>query len=262
MVKDSIDDFGMQFQRHSNIEGVWGSEELLKQSVLPFKLEKIENKHICEVGSGSGRYLKNFLKFNPIKITAIDPAESIHVAQRNIQDKRVDFKKVDSTKMQLNEEFDYVFSLGVIHHIPKADLAVQNIYRSLKPNGQFIMWVYGYENNELYIFFFNNLRKLLSKLPDFIVEVISYILTFVTYPYGFLCKYFKLPLKQYFINVFSLFSFKHRMYVVFDQLNPKYSKYYKKNEVLDLLNEAGFEVDEIFHRDNYSWTAIGTKKSL
>ena len=55
--------------------------------------------------------------------------------------------------MQLNEEFDYVFSLGVIHHIPKADLAVQNIYRSLKPNGQFIMWVYGYENNELYIFF-------------------------------------------------------------------------------------------------------------
>tara|TARA_B100001121_G_scaffold297019_1_gene303018 strand:- start:851 stop:1009 length:159 start_codon:yes stop_codon:yes gene_type:complete len=52
------------------------------------------------------------------------------------------------------------------------------------------------------------------------------------------------------------------MYVVFDQLNPKYSKYYKKNEVVDLLNDAGFEVDKIFHRDNYSWTAIGIKKSL
>ena len=68
MVKDSIDDFGMQFQRHSNIEGVWGSEELLKQSVLPFKLEKIENKHICEVGSGSGRYLKIFLNLIQLKL--------------------------------------------------------------------------------------------------------------------------------------------------------------------------------------------------
>ena len=56
MVKDSIDDFGMQFQRHSNIEGVWGSEVLLKQSVLPFKLEKIENKKTEELQAKKTKY--------------------------------------------------------------------------------------------------------------------------------------------------------------------------------------------------------------
>tara|TARA_X000000368_G_C23041672_1_gene717222 strand:- start:1389 stop:2177 length:789 start_codon:yes stop_codon:yes gene_type:complete len=259
VVQDSVDDFGMQFTRHSNIEGVWGSQLLLKQSTYPFDLEKIQNKKICEVGSGSGRYLKNFLKFNPDKVTAIDPAESIHVAQKNVQDERIEFLKIDSTKMEIDEQFDYVFSLGVIHHIPRADAAVENIYRSLKVNGQFVMWVYGYENNELYILIFNNLRKFLSKIPDFLVEAISYFLALTTYTYGYLCKFFNLPLKQYFLNVFSQFSFTHRVYVIFDQLNPKYSKYYKKEETIELLENVGFKIDEIYHRDKYSWTTIATK---
>ena len=58
MVENSIDDFGMQFQRHSNIEGVWGSEVLLKQSVHPFKLEKIEKSAIFCVGLPNENYLK------------------------------------------------------------------------------------------------------------------------------------------------------------------------------------------------------------
>ena len=87
--------------------------------------------------------------------------------------------------MDLDSKFDYVFSIGVIHHIPKAEEAVRNIYNSLKNGGEFIMWVYGYENNKLYVFLFNNLRKILSRMPDFIVEIFSFILTLATYVYIF-----------------------------------------------------------------------------
>ena len=34
--------------------------------------------------------------------------------------------------MDIEDEFDYVFSIGVIHHIPDAQSAVKNIYKSLK----------------------------------------------------------------------------------------------------------------------------------
>jgi len=259
MFMDSIKDFGSQFNRHQDISGFWGSEVMLKESTHPFDLLRIKNKDVCEVGSGSGRYLKNFLKFSPKSLTAIDPATSLEVAKKNNKGKGINFLKLDSTQMDIKEKFDFVFSIGVIHHIPEAKKAVNNIYRSLRKDGEFIMWVYGYENNEIYVLIFNNLRKILSRLPDIIVETFSYIFTLLSYVYIFLCKLIKLPLNKYFLNVFSKFSFKHKFYVIFDQLNPRYSKYYKKGEALSLLENAGFKILSINHRDEYSWTVIGKK---
>ena len=58
--------------------------------------------------------------------------------------------------INFEDEFDYIFSLGVIHHIPEAEIVCEKIYRSLKPKGKFIIWLYGKEGNELYLFIFNN----------------------------------------------------------------------------------------------------------
>ena len=35
--------------------------------------------------------------------------------------------------------------------------------------------------------------------------------------------------------------------------------YYKKAEVISLLSSAGFSDIKVYHRHEYSWTAIGTK---
>ena len=131
---DSIKDFGDQFKRHQDISGFWGSAEMLIKSVYPFDLKNIKNKEICEVGSGSGRFLKNFLEYNPKSITAVDPATSIEIAKKNNPGKNIKFLQLDSTKMDLNDKFDYVFSIGVIHHIPEAQDAVKNIYNSFNKN--------------------------------------------------------------------------------------------------------------------------------
>ena len=40
---------------------------MLEDIVYPFKLNKIKNKLIMEVGCGSGRILKNLVKYNPKK---------------------------------------------------------------------------------------------------------------------------------------------------------------------------------------------------
>jgi SAM-dependent methyltransferase len=260
-MKNSIKDFGNQFKYHNKVDNYWGSLEMLKDIVSPFDLTKIKNKTICEVGVGSGRILKNLSKMDPDKIYAIEPSEAIEVAKINNLDskEKIIFKNITGQSITLENEIDYTFSLGVIHHIPEAEVVCKKIYKSLKKNGKFIIWLYGKEGNFLYLLIFDNLRKFTKLLPDKFLNLISVFLNLNLSIYIFLCKYFKLPLRGYINNVISKCSFEKRTYIIFDQLNPSYSKYYTKNEVSELLKSSGFKKIEIYNRYDYSWTAIAEK---
>jgi hypothetical protein len=63
----------------------------------------------------------------------------------------------------------------------------------------------------------------------------------------------------YLNNVIAPLSGDKRRLVLYDQLNPSYSKYYTRQEAHDLLAKAGFTNIRLYHRHNYSWTAVGTK---
>ena len=259
--KDSINDFGKQFKYHGEINDYWGSLEMLKDIVKPFDLNLVKNKIICEIGVGSGRILKNLIKLSPKKIYAIDPSEAIEIAKKNNEDSEVEilFKKISGQMINFKNEIDYIFSLGVIHHIPEAEIVCKKIYESLKPKGKFVIWLYGKEGNELYLFIFNNLRKITKFMPDKFLDLFSTFLNFFLSIYIFFCRYLNLPLKNYMINVLKKCSFEKRKYIIFDQLNPSYSKYYTKQDVETLLTKSGFKKIEIFNRHQYSWTAIAEK---
>ena len=258
--KDSYTDFGEQFEVDNEIDGFHGSKEMLEDIVHPFNLKLIKNKVIMEVGSGSGRILKNLLKFNPKQIIAVEPSKAINVAKKNNEgSKKIIFKNVKGENINEIEKYDFVFSLGVIHHIPNYKKACKNIYNSLKTNGKFICWVYGYEGNELYIFIFNNLRRLTILMPDFLLRLLCNILNIILYIYIFLCKFLSLPLKDYLLNVFAKCSFSKRNYIIFDQLNPSFSKYFKKEEIAQLMKISGFKDVKLQRRHKYSWTIISKK---
>ena len=259
--KDSISDFGKRFKYHNKIDDYWGSLEMLNDIVNPFDLSLIKNKIICEIGVGSGRILKNLIKLSPKKIYAIEPSESIEVAKKNNEYSEVEilFKKIPGQMINFNNEIDYIFSIGVIHHIPEAEIVCKKVYESLKPKGKFVIWLYGKEGNELYLFIFNNLRKITRYMPDKFLNLFSIFLNLFLSIYIFFCKYLNLPLKNYMINVLKKCSFEKRKYIIFDQLNPSYSKYYTKRDVETLLTKSGFKKFEIFNRHQYSWTAIAEK---
>ena len=258
--KESYTDFGEQFAIDKNIDDYWGSKEMLVDIVKPFNLELIKDKIIMEVGSGSGRILKNLLKFHPNKVICIEPSKAIKIAKENNKDAtNIKFENIKGENLNINNELDYVFSLGMIHHTPNAELVVKKIFQSLKTNGKFICWVYGYEGNRIYVLLFNNLRKLTTHFPDFILRILSHALNLICFIYIFLCKFMNLPMKNYMLNVFNKCSYEKRNYIIFDQLNPSFAKYYKKKEIEELIKNSGFSKSEIFHRRGYSWTIIATK---
>lgn len=258
--KSTVKEFGDQFKVYDNInDGYWGSMDMLKDTVYPFDLNEVNDKKICEIGSGSGRIINKLNLFKPSKIVAVEPSKAIEVAKYNNKNSSIEFLNIKGQDLNFSEEFDYIFSLGVIHHIPEYEIVCKKIYESLKTGGKFIIWVYGYENNQIYLKIFNNLRRITRLMPDLLLRGFSKFLNVNAVLYILLCKFFNMPMRDYFNNNFSRCSFKKREEVIFDQLNPSFSKYFKKEELENLLKISGFTKIKIHHRHNYSWTAIAEK---
>ena len=260
---ESYEDFGEQFLVDSKIDGYFGSQELLTDIVKPFDLTRLHGKVVMEVGCGSGRILKGILDHDPQKIIAIEPSVAIDVAKKNnvATIAKIDFENIKAEEIDRCDEIDFCFSIGVLHHIPNSKTAVKNIFNALKEDGEFIFWVYGYEGNEIYLAIFNNLRRVTRIIPDSILRRLCSILNLFCSLYIFLVKVFPLPMRGYMLSFFQKLSWEKRNYVIFDQLNPSYAKYYKRREVEGLMNNAGFSIVDIIHRHGYSWTVIAKKTS-
>ena len=259
--KETYKDFGDQFLTDKDIGGYWGSIELLKEIVFPFDLNSIKNKKIIDIGIGSGRISNNLLKYEPSKLVAVEPSEAINVAKDNIKSDKVEYLNIKGQDINFENEFDYAFALCVLHHIPEYRDVLESIKKSLKPNGKFVAWVYSKEGMELYIFMLKNLRRITSIMPDFMLRLLSQFLALITYPYGFLCKFFPLPLKKYFVTMFNKFSFKHKSYVIFDQFNPSFYNYFSKQELTEVLEEKGFKVESLVNTVGHQYTVVCGKKS-
>ncbi len=259
--KESYIDFGKQFLTDKDIDGYWGSVELLKKIVHPFDLDLIKNKKILDIGIGSGRISKNLLKYEPSKLVAVEPSDAIKVAQNNIKSDKIEFLNIKGQDINFKSEFDYIFALCVIHHIPEYKEVLKRIQKSLKTDGRFVAWVYGKEGMELYNSMLKNLRRITSIMPDFMLRIFSQFLAVLTYPYGFLCKFLPLPLKKYFVTMFNKFSFKHKSYVIFDQFNPSFYKYFSKEELINELNVAGFKVESLVNTVGHQYTVVCSKNN-
>ena len=102
--KQSYIDFGEQFKVDKKIDGYHGIIRLLKDIVRPFKLNNISGKKIMEIGSGSGRILKNLIKFKPSKIIGIEPSDAAEVARKNINS---NLKGASFTKALIESTYFY-----------------------------------------------------------------------------------------------------------------------------------------------------------
>lgn len=122
-----------------------------------------------------------------------------------------------------------------------------------------MVWLYGKEGNRLYLTFIEPLRILTKRMPHFMLALIVEMIYRLIVVYIKICHKFRLPLKEYMLSVFERMSPSKRRLIIYDQLNPFYSKYYSKLEVEKLILEGGFKNIRLHHRHGYSWTAIGEK---
>lgn len=260
----TIRDFGNQWSRYIDNEGWYGSVDLLEDILGPtLDPACLESTVTAEIGSGTGRIVKMLLDLGVDHVYAIEPSEEAYLTlQRNtraVAPHRVTAINATGDSWNVDKELDYVFAVGVIHHIPKPEPVLRTAFKALKPGGHLFLWVYGYEGNEIYLSVARPIRKITAQLPHVILRALVELLYYPALIYCILTSCFSLPLRSYFQRVFRWLPPAKRRLVIYDQLNPTYTKYYKKQEVFRLLSNAGFGNIRLHHRHGYSWSALGQK---
>lgn len=235
--------------------------------------EKMIDKHsiVLDVGCGTGRWSK-FLAKKVQFIEAIDPSDAVFNAKefnKEIPNIRVTQAGVDSIPFA-NESFDFVFSLGVLHHIPDTQLAMQQCVEKLKPGGYFLVYLYYKFDNKGFLFksLFQMsalLRSVISKLPFFwkkhICNFLAYTVYFPFARFSLLLKkvfpkkkfYLAIPLSYYHDK--SFFIMKNDS---LDRFGTPLEQRFTKKEITAMMTKCGLK-NIVFSDSTPYWHAIGQK---
>ena len=196
-------------------------------------------------------------------VIAIEPSEAFEVLCQNIrQPEKVTCFKITGDQLPAYGDLDYVFSIGVLHHILDPNPVVQAAFKALRPGGRLFVWLYGKEGNGLYLALSKPLRILTKHLPHFMLAALVEIMYWPLSVYIKLCHTLPLPMRRYILSVFEKMPPNKRRLIIYDQLNPSYAKYYTRFEAEKLLVDGKFENVMTHHRYGYSWTVIGTKSQI
>jgi SAM-dependent methyltransferase len=258
----TIQDFGDQWTRHTDNPDYYGSVELFADIIAPFlTLDDIQGSRCADIGSGTGRIVLMMLAAGAKSITAIEPSRAYDILVRNTAHAGDKVRCLNVAGEAIpGGDFDIVLSIGVLHHIPDPGPVVRAAYEALRPGGRMLAWVYGHEGNRAYQSIFVPVRLVTRNLPVWVNEGLAWMLYPLVLAYASLTKRApKLPLSDYLSRVFMRFPAAERRLVILDQINPRWAKYYKREEAEGLLRDAGFHDVKAYHRHGYSWTICGTK---
>jgi len=113
------------------------------ENLIPF--ESLRDKKVLEIGCGMGSHAQLFCELG-CDYTAIDltsTAVELTTKRMELQDLKCNIIQMDAESMSFNDnEFDFVWSWGVIHHSANTNKILSEVNRVLKPSGEFRSMVY------------------------------------------------------------------------------------------------------------------------
>lgn len=112
------------------------------QSLLP----DLTNKHVLDLGCGTGRFTFLLEKEQPISLTGIDiSANMLSLARKKAlsSNSKANFIQGDISNLPsfLNSKFDFIFSSTTTHYINDLSKLFKNLYNALNPGGSVILSV-------------------------------------------------------------------------------------------------------------------------
>lgn len=232
----------------------------------PFlKEESLQGKKTLDIGCGSGRFTKWAALSGTEVSFGSDLGETVEVAYemtKNIENACI--IQADIYHMPFSETFDIAYSIGVLHHLPQPKQGFLSLPKTIKKDGQFLIWVYNRRDNARAIYFYEPLRDLLKKLPKPLLFKLCYIPGFIVHIINLFGKFLeaiglknlasKLPFAYY-----AHFPFNMKLNDAFDVLATPKSNYYYFEEIKQWFKDGALQDVRSFEHPEAGITCIGTK---
>ncbi|MFA5070033.1 MAG: class I SAM-dependent methyltransferase [Patescibacteria group bacterium] len=256
--------FGYEWKRFSRLFEVYRLNFL--NYIQPFKESDLKNKVILDAGCGVGRHTYWAAKFGAKQVIGLDLSDAVEPADENCRHlKNVNIIQADIYNLPFGEIFDFIFSIGVLHHLPDPEAGFRSLTRFLKPAGIILIWVYGRLNNNAAVYFYEPIRKITRHINKKALVVICYPFAGAVHGFNRLADLMsKLPLTKKVASFlpfqyYRLFPFEVKLNDAFDVLATPKSRYYKIEKIRNWFKNAGFSESKLSYLRKKSIIAYSKK---
>lgn len=141
--------FGFQWQVHARTQLDTNesnrSEQAFRQRT-GFRPEDLAGKLVLDVGCGMGRFADVAVRWGA-HVVGVDLSLAAVVAARNLAGREATIFQADVFRLPFApESFDFIYSIGVLHHTPDCERAFKMLPGLLKPGGRIAVWLYSRYN--------------------------------------------------------------------------------------------------------------------
>ena len=223
----------------------------------------------ADIGCGTGRWAMQVAK-RTTHLHLIDASrDALAVAEQNLKDRpNVSFYLASVGDIPLPaESLDFAFSLGVLHHVPDTQGAIEAIAAKLKSGAPFLVYLYYAFDNRLAWYgalwrLSNIVRIVASRLPHRLRIVISEIFAATVYwPLArlaaLLSRIRALP-RSWPLAWYADKSFYVMRTDAYDRFCTRLEKRFTRAQIEQMLTRAGFEQIRFSDTPPY-WCAVGIK---
>jgi ubiquinone/menaquinone biosynthesis C-methylase UbiE len=229
------------------------------------------NTYALDVGCGTGRWTK-YLAGKVGFIEAVDPSNAIFAADKllgKIENVRLSKASIETLPFA-DETFDFVMSIGVLHHIPNTRQALIDCVKKVKIGGYFFVYLYYNldRRGPLYKALFHSsvlIRKAVSRLPGKIKHFVCDILAIIFYmPFILVGRFFKFLGFTDLSKRMPLHGYQNRSFFMIrndtlDRFGTRLEQRFSKQQVIEMM-EAGGLTDIVISPGIPFYHAVGKKK--
>lgn len=235
----------------------------------PATPEFLEGRLGLDAGCGFGRHIYQAATYGA-EMIGMDLSQAIEASYQNTKE----FTNVHLVQGDIYappfapETFDFVYSVGVLHHLPDPERGIHSLVALVRPGGSMFVWLYS-KKRRFVNFLLECLRFVTTRLPHELVKGMSFVGAVVDMTFVQLYRMLKrLPGVSSFvekitpprIKLYSLYPFQVHHADWFDRLAAPVRFYYTGAEVEQILRDAELSDVSVASTGLYGWRGCGIRR--